>query len=387
MDEVTVPHVTGSVEEDGTAPPRVRVELSARSIWQVIGAVLLTLLLLGGVYAARSLLSMVAISFFFSIAMEPAVQRLHSRRGWRRGAAVGAIYTVVIVVLLLFVFVLIPAIALLADTVAEQGPAWVAALNEFTNERLGLPLETDALAAGVGEGGAAAAGWVEDPFGSILGLASSTISALFDLATIALFTFYLSADAPRVKEAVLRRFSPRSQERIGWTWDQAVVQTGGYFYSRSILMGINGLGFFVTMAVVGLPVALALPLALFGGFVSAFIPAVGTYIGAAVPIAVTLAIRGVVPAVVVLAYALVYQQLENYWLSPKISSDTMTLSGGVAFGAALAGGAIAGPMGAFVALPVAALLTSASANYARSYDVVYRSDLGEGATRPRKARR
>jgi predicted PurR-regulated permease PerM len=103
--------------------------------------------------------------------------------------------------------------------------------------------------------------------------------------------------------------------------------------------------------------------------VSEFIPAVGTYIGAAVPIALSLAIQGLVPALVVLGYALVYQQLENYWLSPKLSSDAMSLSGGVAFGAALAGGAIAGPMGAFVALPVAALITSTMANYARSYEV------------------
>ncbi len=72
-----------------------------------------------------------------------------------------------------------------------------------------------------------------------------------------------------------------------------------------------------------------------------------------------------------LGYVLVYQQIENYWLSPKISSKTMTLNGAVAFGAALAGGAIAGPMGAFVALPVAALIISLTSNFAKSYDVVY----------------
>jgi predicted PurR-regulated permease PerM len=51
----------------------------------------------------------------------------------------------------------------------------------------------------------------------------------------------------------------------------------------------------------------------------------------------------------------------------------MTLNGGVAFGAALAGGAIAGPMGAFMALPVAALITSIISNAGKTYDVVYSS--------------
>ena len=89
-------------------------------------------------------------------------------------------------------------------------------------------------------------------------------------------------------------------------------------------------------------------------------------------------LRGLVPALVVLGYALVYQQLENYWLSPRISSDTMSLNGGVAFGAALAGGAIGGPIGAFVALPVAALISASISNYARSYDVVYTSAYDDG---------
>ncbi|MEA2022986.1 MAG: AI-2E family transporter, partial [Actinomycetota bacterium] len=154
-------------------------------------------------------------------------------------------------------------------------------------------------------------------------------------------------------------------------WDEAIRQTGGYFYSRMLLMLINSLGFFFTMVLVGMPVAFAIPLAVFGGFVSVFIPAIGTYIGGAIPIFLTLVIQGFAAGLIVLAYVLIYQQAENYWLSPKISSKTMTLNGAVAFGAALAGGALAGPMGAFVALPVAALIISFTSNFAESYDVVY----------------
>jgi predicted PurR-regulated permease PerM len=370
VDELTGTSPVQPREQTSAATQNLRIELSTRSIWQVIAAVLLTLALVAAAAAARSLLAMVAISFFFSLAMEPAVRGLHEGRGWRRGLAVGAIYVAVIALLVLFVFVLIPAVEILGETVAQNGSAWVAAIDSFTVEQLGLPIDDAAVGAGVDGTGEAVSGWAADPFGRVLGFATSTLSLVFDLATIALFTFYFSADAPKIKRAVLRRFSPAAQERIAWTWDQAIVQTGGYFYSRSVLMALNGTGFFITMAVVGLPIQLAFPLALFGGFVSEFIPAVGTYIGAAVPIALTLALRGLVPALAVLGYALVYQQLENYWLSPKLSSDAMSLSGGVAFGAALAGGAIAGPMGAFVALPVAALITSTITNYARSYEVV-----------------
>jgi hypothetical protein len=161
--------------------------------------------------------------------------------------------------------------------------------------------------------------------------------------------------------------------------DDRPVHHPGTFTPRLLLTAINGTGFFVTMVAVGMPVGLAIPLAIFGGFVSEFIPNIGTYLGGSIPIGLTLAIEGFVPALIVLAYVVVYQQLENYWLAPKISAKTMELNGGLAFGAALAGGALFGPMGAFMALPVAALISSFNKNYRRSHEVVYESQYaGDG---------
>ena len=94
------------------------------------------------------------------------------------------------------------------------------------------------------------------------------------------------------------------------------------------------------------------------GFVAEFIPAIGTYIGAAVPIVITWGIQGLTAAAILLIWTLIYQQLENYFLSPKISARTMEINGGIAFGSAMAGGAIGGPMLAFMSLPIAALVTS-----------------------------
>ncbi|MCJ7796030.1 MAG: AI-2E family transporter, partial [Thermoleophilia bacterium] len=117
-----------------------------------------------------------------------------------------------------------------------------------------------------------------------------------------------------------------------------------------------------------------------------FIPSIGTYIGGAIPIVLTLAVQGLIPALIVLGYVIIYQQIENYWLSPRISAKTMEINGGLAFGAALAGGALFGPMGAFMAVPFAALIFSFMKNYRRGYEVVYESTYGdEGeATEPAK---
>ena len=69
-------------------------------------------------------------------------------------------------------------------------------------------------------------------------------------------------------------------------------------------------------------------------------------------------------------HILVYQQLKNYLLSPRLSQKTMELNAGVAFAAAMAGGAVGGFIGAFFALPIAAVIQAFLSTYSRRYEVV-----------------
>jgi len=364
---------TQDVADSSLPPPTLRV-IPWASIWRVIGGVLATLVLLWALFEMRTLVWMIVISIFLSLALEPAVRWLRQRYGWSRGASVGVIYSAGIAFLVVLVLVLIPAIVELAERIVAQGPEWVASLNDWTADTFGFEAVDEARGLTASDGVESfVAGWASEAFGAITGIASAGVSFVFSLATIAMFTFYFTADSARITRIVLSWFKPETQQRIGWTLDEAITQTGGYFYSRTLLMILNSVGFGVTMSLVGVPVSMSVPLALFGGFVSVFIPVIGTYIGAAVPIAVTLALEGFGAALILLVYVLLYQAVENYWLSPKLSAEAMSLSGSTAFGAALAGGAIAGPMGAFLALPTAALVTSFVTNYATTYHVVYES--------------
>ena len=350
--------------------PQVRITFETRTLWKVAGVILAVLISIWAIREASNLVVLVGMSFFFSLALQPAVMWLTNRYDWRRGSAVGVIYLVSFLGVIVLVVILIPAIATLATAIGDTGAESVNNLTIWIEDTFGVT---------IGDGGGFDGDWatsLEDELkawavSSVGGIATTGLSFIFNLATMAMFTFYFTADAPRFQRSVLGLLPEKRQDEIGWAWDQAIVQTGGYFYSRMVLMVINGAGFFFTMVLVGMPVALAIPLAVFGGFVSVFIPAIGTYIGGAIPILLTLAIQGLVAGLIVLAYVLIYQQIENYWLSPKISSKTMTLNGAVAFGGALFGGAIAGPMGAFISLPVAALITSLVSNFAPHHKVVY----------------
>lgn len=349
------------------------------SLWKVVAVGVAVFLLSVAVWRMQTLIRMLAVSVFFALAMIPAVKHMHERRGWKRGAAVGVIYAAFLIFIIVLVAFMIPAVVEFAEEVQGSGGEWADQINSYSQDVIGQDVvNTDEGSAAGDTAGSAISGFADN----IGGIAMAGISLIFNLMTVLLFTFYFAADAPRIERALLSRMPPDTQKVTGWVWDTAVAQTGGYFYSRMLLMVINGGLFFVAMLLVGMPVLFAIPLAIFEGFVAEFIPAIGTYLGAAVPILLALVELGLGPALILLVWVLIYQQAENYWLSPKISANTMELNGGVAFGAALAGGAIAGPMGAFTALPVAALITSMIKNSGKTYDVVYESEYNSDDDKP-----
>ncbi len=373
----------GPVEVPAAQQNVTQVVITTRTLWRGVGVILATVAGLWAVNEARGLTSMLVISLFFAVALVPGVNHLHQKRGWKRGAAVAFIYLAGILVLVLLTLVLIPAIAQLAQRVGQNGTQWLTSLDRWTSDTFGIHI----VSAQASRDAAVTmkellSQWSDKLIGAASGVVSTGIGFVFNVATIATFTFYFAADFPRLLRGLLSWFSPAHQQRLGWAIDQSVTQVGGYLYSRLLLTAINGLGFFGVMVAVGVPIGLAIPLAIFGGFVSEFIPTIGTYIGGAIPIALTLAIQGLVPALIVLGYVLVYQQIENYWLSPKISAKTMELNAALAFGSALAGGALFGPMGAFMALPVAALIYSFIKNYRHGHEVVYRSPYAEDDQSP-----
>ena len=376
--EVTVPDdVAAAAKANADAPaestsgrPRWVNEFVWQSLWKVVGVGLLVFLGLIVVFRTQTLIRMLAVSVFFALAMIPAVKYMHERWGWKRGAAVGAIYLGFIVFIVALVGFMIPAAVDFADELSGQGGDFADTINGYSQDLIGQDVIDQQTGTDAGEAAGSGISGFADNIG---GIAMSGIGLIFNLATVLMFTFYMAADAPRIERAFLSRVPPDRQKVLGWIWDTAIEQTGGYFYSRMLLVIINGGLFFVAMLLVGMPTLYAIPLAIFEGFVAEFIPAIGTYLGAAVPILLALVVLGLPEALILLVWVLIYQQVENYWLSPKISSNTMELNGAVAFGAALAGGAIAGPMGAFAALPVAALITSIIKNSGKSYKVVYQS--------------
>jgi predicted PurR-regulated permease PerM len=362
--EVGTPSTTPLVAIADRRPP-AWVRPTIRWTLGLVIAILIAISLLGPL---RKVITYVLLALFFSFALEPAVNYMHARWHWKRGAATALLLFVVMLLMLLVVLIFVPTVLKGASAIAARVSESSGEFSEWVSDTLGLDVETGSLESGATEASSSLEDSSKTPMSVIFGFTASLVGGIFGVFTVAMFIFYMVADAPHFKRSVLSLFPQRRQEELLSIWEAAIEKTGGYFYSRLLLATINGGLFFVMLRIVGVPGAAAL--AFFEGSVAAFIPIVGTYIAAIVPIVIAFISVGATGALVLLIYVLIYQQVENYLFAPKIQGRTMQLHPAVAFGAALAGGALGGLLWAFLALPFAATVQASASLWIQHHEVV-----------------
>jgi predicted PurR-regulated permease PerM len=323
--------------------------------------------------ALRGLITILLVALFVSFALEPAVNWL-AAHGWRRGIATFAILAGLAVLTIAFVASFIPLFLAQLRSLVDALPGWLSQLNVYTQRWFGIDVSTASIQEKLRSFDASLASYARNVAGNVFGIVTGFLSLVFELLTIALFRFYMIAEGPRLRHAVCSILPPRRQEEVLRAWEIGIEKTGGYVYSRLLLAAISGSTAFVVFVALSVPFPFAL--ALWIGLVSQFIPTVGTYIAAVVPLVVTLFERGTLSAIIVLVYILIYQQIENYLLSPRVTAHTMELHPAVAFGSVIAGASLFGATGAFLALPATATLQSGLSVYIRRHEVV-ESDLTE----------
>ena len=165
------------------------------------------------------------------------------------------------------------------------------------------------------------------------------LQGLLHLLTVGLFTFYLVAEGPKLRRNVCSLLSEERQRQVLFVWDLAVSKTGGYIYSRLILAVVSFLVHWLVFWLVGAP--FPVPMAMWVGLVSQFVPVIGTYIAGALPVLIGLLDKPSTGLAILIAIV-VYQQVENYLLQPKVTAHTMEIHVTVAFGSVIAGGLLLG---------------------------------------------
>lgn len=311
-----------------------------------------------------SLIIIVFISIFLSFAIEPAVNSLE-RRGVRRGLGTGAVFLAIFGAITIFGIAMGQVVAEQITELVDEAPDRITSLESWLQDNVDEQIQLEELQRTVSESGEFRSR-ATDFAGGLVDVGGSIIFALFDIFTIALFTFYLVAEGPTFRRTICSLLPPRQQKTVLDIWDIGTAKTGGYIVSRSILVVIALAAHWLAFELLG--VRFALVLAIWVGLVSQFVPVIGTYVAAVLPVLIALADRPI-SALWVVIFMIVWQQFENYLIAPRVTAQTMAVHPAVAFGSVIAGTAILGPVGALLALPVSATLQGFISTYASRYNV------------------
>jgi len=311
-------------------------------------------------------LFLLLLAWLFSIAMDPPVGAL-ANRGWKRGSATGLV--MLSVVLVFAGFIAIFGSVFFSQTVQfiNALPTVIADAVKWLNDTFNLDLKSQEVINSLNITPAQLATWTSNFSGGVVGFLTSIIGGVFQVLTALLFAFYFCADGPRLRRVIGSWLSPSAQEVFVTTWGLAVQKTGGFVMSKVILAALSFTVHAVFFAAIGVPYWLAM--ALITGLVSQFIPTIGTYIAILIPMLVAF-FNQPLDALWVVIFASVWQQVENYVVSPRISKMTMNIHPAIAFGSVIVFANLFGPMGALISIPLAAVLVAAIDTYGNRYELI-----------------
>jgi predicted PurR-regulated permease PerM len=323
-----------------------------RAILIVLGIILAATAIIAFLFLAWHVITWILIALFLSLALNPAVE-FFQRRGLGRTVASLVVFLLALVAFAGLGALLIPP---LIDQVEEFIDAVPGFVEDLTAGRgpLGFLQEdyqiVDKVEQAIEDQGA---GGVLGVTNIGLSVARGVVSFVVGMVTIAFLTIFMLIEGPalvsRFRDALPESFKPR-WERVSGDIYRTV---GGYVGGNLLISLIAGAGAAIILFSLGsnYAIALAIVVAVFD-----LIPLAGATIAAIIVATVSFIELGWVRGVIVIAFFILYQQLENHILQPIIYGRTVQLSPLTVLIAILIGAELVGILGALAAIPVAGIV-------------------------------
>ena len=305
------------------------------------------------------------LAWLLAISIDPIVTGL-AERGMRRGLATAIVAVAGVILIGGFIALFGGALAAQVSEFIIALPALVLELVEWVNGTFNANINPVEITSNLNLTSEQITTIASSLAGGIFGVVFSVLNLVFSLLTILVFSFYFSADAPRIKRFIASWLPHNRQLVFINVWDISVRKAGGFVISKLALATLSAaahVGFFYLIEV-----PYWLPMGIFAGFVSQFIPTIGTYIGVILP-ALFAAFEQPLDVLWIVLFATVYQQIENYVFTPRISTATMDINSGVALAAVFIGAALFGPIGAIIGIPLVAIVIAVIEAYGQRYEL------------------
>jgi predicted PurR-regulated permease PerM len=303
---------------------------------------------LGAFVAIGSTFLIVFVGIFLGLVFEFPVRFLIKRTGWSRGlaATVTVLGTALGVVIIGLLF-LVPMVGSVRDFLHElpQTVDQLRSSNELSwlgDTGIGKNLEEGANKTSVS---------VPDAISGVLGIAGDFFSIFLVGFTILFICLFFISDVPNLKRSLASVLMPGDEERWLGVWERVTESVSRWAIGLVVIATIAGTTQGVTAWLLGS--SFAVGLGVIAGLLD-MIPNLGATLAGFILVPTLWAESGIGAAVVMLIVVLVYQQVENNILTPKIQGRAVNLSGFFIIVAVTLFGALLGVLGALTAVPLAA---------------------------------
>jgi predicted PurR-regulated permease PerM len=328
-----------------------RVATASAQLLLIVAAIVVIGYVLGKLWVV---LLPVVLGLLFSTVLWPATRFLRNH-GWPPALAA-------IVVLLVFLGAIGGIIAVIAPQVVGQieelANGVTAGLQQVQEYLAGPPFNLGDEQ--IGNAVDSVINTVQSNAQNIAGYAVTTATTignvLINLVLALVLTFFFLKDGPRWTPWLAAQTGPRAAPHVAALSGKAWTTLSEFIRQQALVGFVDA--FFIGLGLLILDVPLVLPLAVLT-FFGAFIPIIGAFVAGAFAVLIALVSVGFTKALIVLVIVLIVQQLEGNVLQPIIQGRGLNLHAAVVILAVTAGSSLAGIIGAFLAVPVAALIAVA----------------------------
>ncbi|NEA25740.1 AI-2E family transporter [Actinomadura bangladeshensis] len=299
---------------------------------------------------AKSVIVMIIVAMFLAVGLNPAVERLR-KFGFPRGAAVASVFLLVILFFAGFVASLVQPVSEQVTELRHNIPEYVQQLQDNKtlaewDKRYGLLDRAQKTVSGED--------FQKTLTDTATGIGKVAVNGIFQTITILILTLYFLSSLPQIK-TFFYQLAPRSRRaRVALLGDEILDRIGGYVAGQFTIAFIAGVSSYIFLSIVGVKYALALALIV---AVTDLIPLIGATIGAVVVCLVAFLTGDTTDLIACVIFYVLYQQVENYLVYPRVMKRTVDVQPAVTIVAALVGAALLGVVGALLAIPTAAAIS------------------------------
>jgi predicted PurR-regulated permease PerM len=311
---------------------------------------LTAIILMRALASVSQIFVLILIALFLATGLNPAVEALRKRK-LSRNAAVAVIFSSVILFVIFFALVVVPPVVTQGTHLINIAPALLQDLmkNESINrlnDQFGLIDTLQTKLKSITSDGTL----LISTFGGVIGVGKSVLSGFFTALTILVLTLYFITSLPQAIDLGLSLVPASRRDRVGRLTNAVIARVGAFVGSQILIAAMAAVFVVILATILGMPSPIAIGMIV---LVAALIPLIGHFLGCVIVTLIALT-QSVWVGVIAFAAYVVYVQIENYVVTPRIMKRTLSVPGAVTIISALIGSSLLGLVGGLLAVPVAA---------------------------------